>query len=139
MKLCRARQPKTYVGPVWDPVTKKQLLLCAYCDQSHPLVKAEIDPNRERDCISDELAGERLAAEGTTCLCFETDPFPTAHWPHKAAKHRRYFYYQAIATKLGVSGKNNRAQLPSCVVKCIAIAHPDDDGESTKVGYKQRR
>ena len=24
-------------------------------------------------------------------------------------------------------------------VKCTAIAHPDDDGESTKVGYKQRR
>jgi hypothetical protein len=38
---------------------------------------------------------------------------------------------------LGVSGKKNRAKLPTCVTKKIAEMYPDAEGTPTKVGYQQ--
>jgi len=48
-----------------------------------------------------------------------------------------FFYYRAIAKKLGAKGAKNRAQLPKCVLNKIAELPPDTTGTATKVGYKQ--
>ena len=50
---------------------------------------------------------------------------------------RRFFHYRYIALELGVSGAGRRAKLPACVQKRIKEMYPDEEGEPTKVGYKQ--
>ena len=54
-------------------------------------------------------------------------------------KNRRYFYYRALAKKLGATGRHNRAKLPACLAKRIAQMYPDARGAATKVGFKRAR
>ena len=65
-------------------------------------------------------------------------PTPSrSEFPNVTPSERRYFHYYTISKKLGVSGKKNRAKLPTCVTKKIAEMYPDVEGTPTKVGYQQ--
>ena len=74
-------------------------------------------------------------------VLFQSDPpFPAAEWPEMKNNNRRYFYYRALAKKLGATGRHTRAKLPvaACLVKRIAQMYPDARGAATKVRFRKR-
>ena len=127
-----------FVVPINCAHTANRVLLCTSCDATHPDVVAERGTDaKERDCVVDWLNGEQLQSDRATAFCWETDPFPFTEFPNVTPSERRYFHYYTISKKLGVSGKKNRAKLPTCVTKKIAEMYPDAEGTPTKVGYQQ--
>ena len=117
-------------------------MLCTVCDAREPLLTLVTDDDLpERTCVTDWLDGQQLS-DGSHAIdqCFHTDPFPPGSYPNKLPKNRRFFFYTAIAKKLGgVRGGKNRAKLPECVLKRIEELYPDTTGAKTKVGFKRAR
>ena len=112
------------------------MILCADCDHQNIHViledwaKDDFDRDYEKQCVVQWLTGQLLTndddGQSTACDCFQSDPFPAAEWPEMKLKNknRRYFYYRALANKLGATGRHTRAELPACLVK--RIGHRSD-------------
>ena len=126
------------------------LILCAECDHNsiHVILEdwanGDFDRDKEKQCVVQWLTGQLLTndddGQSTACDCFQSDPFPAAEWPEMKNNNRRYFYYRALAKKLGATGRHTRAKLPvaACLVKRIAQMYPDARGAATKVRFRKR-
>ena len=87
---------------------------------------------KEAECVTDWLSDQTIGHAGIAWKCWSDDPFPDL----AKSRQNRYYHYRAIAQKLGMTGFDNRAQLPCCVMKNIAERYPD---AAPKVGFKRSK